>query len=171
MRTAKLCSLICACALGACAAAAPAPSAVPSVLDPPAGEKRAFAWSGRGVQIYVCKASGATNAQATEAELFDAAGARVGTHGAGPFWQHLDGSKVIGTLKQRSDAPASGAVPWLLLSAKSAGGPGTLAAVTSVQRINTGGGSAPAQGCSAAADAGARARVPYTAEYVFFVSP
>ncbi len=44
----------------------------------------------------------------------------------------------------------------------------TLAQVTFVQRLNTKGGSAPADGCSVAADVGKRALVPYTADYFFY---
>jgi hypothetical protein len=46
---------------------------------------------------------------------------------------------------------------------------GVLAPVTSIQRIDTVGGVAPATGCIAAADVGKQARVPYTASYVYFV--
>jgi len=146
---------------------------VPAALQP-AGEKMVFAWSARGVQIYDCKA-GANGAPAwvfvaPEAELFDSAGAKVGDHGAGPYWQNRDGSKVIGTLKQRADAPDAGAVPWLLLSARQAGGPGALARVTSIQRVHTKGGVAPEGGC-ASGDVGRQVRVPYTADYVFYETP
>jgi hypothetical protein len=40
--------------------------------------------------------------------------------------------------------------------------------VTFIQRLNTQGGSAPADGCSTAADVGKQALVPYTADYYFF---
>lgn len=77
--------------------------------------------------------------------------ARAGTHGAGPFWQALDGSKVNGSVKARADAPAgtgsAGAIPWLLLATESTGGRGKLAPVTHIQRINTAGGLAPSNGC------------------------
>jgi Protein of unknown function (DUF3455) len=39
---------------------------------------------------------------------------------------------------------------------------------TFIQRLNTNGGSAPATGCSASADVGKQALVPYTADYYFF---
>jgi hypothetical protein len=178
MNSNTIVSLTCAGVLAACASGgAPAPAAsaadVPPLLKPADTEVQAFSFAARGVQIYQCKsAAGAAPAWAfvaPEAELFDASGTKAGTHGAGPFWQHLDGSKVIGTLRQRADAPASGDIPWLLLGAKSVGGPGTLAMVTSVQRIHTRGGVAPSQGCAGSGDLGAEARVPYTADYVFFL--
>jgi hypothetical protein len=63
------------------------------------------------------------------------------------------------------------AVPWLLLSATTTpapGGGGLLAKTTFVQRLFTVGGVAPAASTCAAANVGATAEVPYTAEYVFW---
>ena len=76
-----------------------------------------------------------------------------------------DGSKIIGKLTSRADAPVPGAIPWLLLSTKSVGGRGEFSDVTSVQRIATHGGVAPAGDCP---KTGTRARVEYTADYYFF---
>lgn len=81
-----------------------------------------------------------------------------------------DGSKVLGTAKERADAPAADAIPWLLLRAKPAGPEGAFSKFTSVQRVSTVGGAAPKDGCSQAA-AGTVARINYTAEYRFFTSP
>jgi hypothetical protein len=75
----------------------------------------------------------------------------------------------VGTLKQRADAPVAGAVPWLLLATKSNGPEGSFSRVTSIQRVNTAGGVAPAAGC-ASDSAGATARVHYTADYYFFTN-
>ena len=44
---------------------------------------------------------------------------------------------------------------------------GVLTQVTSIQRINTKGGKAPASGCDAG-HAGQEVRVPYSADYLFF---
>jgi hypothetical protein len=78
-----------------------------------------------------------------------------------------DSSKVLGTVKERADAPAADAIPWLLLTAKSVGAQGSFGKVTSVQRVSTAGGVAPKAGCSQAT-AGTPARVGYTADYYFF---
>ena len=60
------------------------------------------------------------------------------------------------------------AVPWLLLVAASHTGiDGHLTPITSIQRLNTTGGKAPATGCDAS-QVGARADVPYTATYFFY---
>jgi hypothetical protein len=64
-------------------------------------------------------------------------------------------------------APVAGAMPWLLLAAKSVGTQGLFDPVSSIQRINTAGGVAPQTGCTAAA-AGTTARIPYVAHYLLF---
>ena len=156
-------------ALAACTSAPPL--AVPAALQPTAGEKLVLTLPARGVQIYECRATAQGSYEwafvAPEATLFDASGNRAGTHGAGPHWLANDGSRIVGTLKQRADAPAAGAVPWLLLAARNDGPAGTFSSVTSIQRVRTAGGVAPASGC-AAASVGQKARVDYTADYRFF---
>jgi hypothetical protein len=150
---------------------------VPASLAAPAGERKAFEHFARGVQIYRCAAGAAAGATpswafvAPEAQLFASAASTVvlGTHGAGPFWQANDGSRVQGQVKARADAPAAGAIPWLLLATTPNALPGLMAPVRSIQRVSTVAGVAPAPGCTAAADVGKEVRVPYTAVYVYFV--
>jgi hypothetical protein len=72
-------------------------------------------------------------------------------------------------VKTRAGAPAADAIPWLLLTARSVGGAGSFAKVTSIQRINTVGGIAPASGCDVHT-LGRTARVPYSADYVLFAA-
>ena len=148
-------------------------TAVPDTLKPE-GQRMSDRVGARGVQIYECRAlpnaAGATWAfVAPEAELLDARGAVTGKHYAGPHWEAADGSKIVGAVKARADAPQASAIPWLLLSAKSVGGPGRFADVTSVQRIHTVGGLAPAKICDPST-LGAIERVPYTADYLLFSS-
>jgi hypothetical protein len=125
-----------------------------------------------GAQIYVCKAGAedaatfAWSLKAPEADLLDDKGSKIGKHYAGPTWEAADGSKVVGEKKAQADAPEAGAIPWLLLTAKSSEGAGVMAGVKTIQRVDTHGGKAPAEGCDAA-HAGAEARVPYTATYYF----
>jgi hypothetical protein len=144
---------------------------VPGKLTPGAAESLFMVVPAKGVQIYECRAGKDGSYQwafiAPEAELFDARGRRIGRHYGGPHWEAADGSRVVGTLKERADAPATGAIPWLLLGAKSVGPAGAFSKVTSVQRVNTEGGTVPASGC-AQSTAGSLARVPYTADYYFF---
>jgi hypothetical protein len=140
-------------------------SSVPESLKPPASESLKRVLTGKGVQIYECRDEKWVFV-APEAELFDSHGNRVGRHYAGPQWEASgDGSRIVGTVRSRADAPAPGAIPWLLLSTRSVGGKGYLSDVTSVQRIWTAGGVAPTGTC---AGAGAQARIPYSAAYYFF---
>ena len=64
------------------------------------------------------------------------------------------------------------AIPWLLLKAtvhtEGPTGGDRLVPTTFIQRINTVGGIAPAAASCSAATVGARADVPYTADYLFF---
>jgi hypothetical protein len=158
--------------IGGCASMqSPAPSIIPDQLNPGAKESMTLIVPAKGVQIYECRAGKAGAYEwafvAPEAELFDTTGKRIGRHYAGPHWESGDGSRIVGAMKARADAPATGAIPWLLLGTKSVGADGSFSKVTSIQRVNTVGGVAPRAGCSEG-NAGTPARVPYTADYYFF---
>jgi len=146
---------------------------VPANLAPPPGAVLLFELGARGVQIYACQAKpdDATafvwTFQAPEAELLNRRGEVVGHHFAGPTWQGLDGSAVVGTVLERADSPDPGAIPWLLLEAKEHAGSGAFSTITYVQRLDTVGGTAPAAGCDAD-HAGEEVRQPYEATYAFF---
>ena len=159
--------------LNACKGPAPAP--VPETLRPGSDQTLAMVVPAKGVQIYECRVSkdAGTGAEwvfvAPEAELFNARGNPIGRHGAGPFWQANDGSRVVGTVKQRVDAPIAGAIPWLLLTSKSTSTTGSFSSVSSIQRVNTVGGVAPTAACTSDR-VGATERIPYTADYYFFTT-
>jgi hypothetical protein len=138
--------------------------AAAAAIAPDPAEQHAFTLAARGVQIYECRA-GAWAFVAPEAELFAADGRSAGAHGAGPFWQARDGSRIVGAAKRRAEAPQPGAIPWLLLVAHGRGSSGMFGEVSSIQRVNTRGGSAPAGACSGV---GQVLRVPYTADYRFY---
>lgn len=124
-------------------------------------------YAAKGVQIYICHAKSDGNKwsfKAPEAELTEADGKFFARHYAGPTWEAFDGSKAFGTIVATEPAPKADAIPWLLLSAQSQG-PGVLARVRFVQRINTSGGVKPAGACPFD---GAEQRVDYTADYVFY---
>jgi hypothetical protein len=156
-------------------ASSPTAVDVPARLKPGADESLALIVPAKGVQIYECRAKkdGAGQYEwafvAPEADLFDARGAKIGKHYAGPRWEATDGSRILGTTKERAEAPRADAIPWLLLAAKSDGPTGSFSKVTSVQRLNTVGGVAPGAGCSQT-NAGAVGRVSYTADYYFFTA-
>ena len=127
-----------------------------------------------GVQIYRCRADKDDAARfewllkEPEADLFDHAGNKIGKHYAGPTWEAKDGSKVTGEVVARANSPDPNAVAWLLLSAKSTSGNGVFRDVHFIQRLHTVGGIAPSDGCNQAS-AGSEVRVPYSAEYWFYV--
>ena len=94
-------------------------------------------------------------------------------------WQgSFDSSKVwaqtLQSIAAGSDAscPNAGAISCLLLqvigSEKGPTGGRVLTNTTFIQRLNTKGGSAPADGCFVASDVGKQTLVPYTADYYFF---
>jgi len=149
------------------------PLAVPDKLKPGPDESLAMILPAKGVQIYECRAGKGAGYEwafvAPEADLFDSRGNKIGRHYAGPHWEAADGSKVLGSLKERADAPRADAIPWLLLAAKSVGPAGSFSKVTSVQRVSTVGGTAPTTGCTEAT-AGTSARIGYAADYYFFVA-
>jgi hypothetical protein len=170
-----------ACALvllvGACAGSQRSTSTVnvPDRLKPAETESLSMIVHAKGVQIYECRAKKDPAGGyewafvAPEADLFDARGNKTGRHYAGPYWESTDGSKIAGTVKERADAPTGDAILWLLLAAKSVGPDGSFSKVTSIQRVNTAGGVAPAAGCLRAVS-GTPGRVNYTADYYFFTA-
>ena len=163
--------LFAGCAAASQPSSPPASPAQKLKVDP--DESLAMVVPANGVQIYECRASQGQGGNyewtfvGPEADLFDTRGMKIGRHYAGPHWEAIDGSKIVGLVKASTAAPDAGAIPWVLLGAKSVGPAGTFSNVSSVRRVHTTGGIAPGDGCSAAA-AGTRARVPYTADYYFF---
>jgi Protein of unknown function (DUF3455) len=134
-------------------------------LQVPAGNKVAFHVYAEGVQIY--RWTGTTWAfVAPEALLFagDEEDDPVGIHYAGPTWESVSGSYVVGAVLQRC-TPDPDAIPWLLLKAVDSEGPGIFDRVTYIQRVNTVGGLAPAEPGDFPGEV---VRVPYTAEYFFY---
>ncbi len=148
---------------------------VPDGIKVSASEQLVFTAKAKGVQIYACQAKKDDPTQfewafkAPEADLFDAQGNKIGRHFAGPTWESTDGSQVVGELKGHVPSPDPNAVSWLLVSAKGHTGSGVFSQITSIQRLETAGGKAPAGGCSQAS-LGQELRVPYTAVYYFYGS-
>ena len=171
----KFTPLVLSLVIAGCAQQPVAEVRVPDNLQPQSNESLSMIVRATGVQAYECRArkdqAGAYEWAfvAPEADLFDVSGKRLGRHYAGPRWESTDGSIVVGTLKERADAPSANAIPWLLLTTKSAGPGGSFSKVTSIQRVNTVGGVAPKEGCSQAA-VGKAARINYTADYYFFTA-
>jgi len=152
-------------------------SSVPSVaqqapqqIQPPANEQLLLQVRAKGDQVYTCKEDidrYAWMLKAPDAQLFDKDGKPFGKHYAGPSWEANDGSKIVGKAAANAPSPDANSIPWLLVTVVSRSGEGSLARVTSIQRLNTKGGKAPASGCDEAHTA-QEIRVPYSADYLFF---
>lgn len=152
-----------------------APTDVPAALAVPAGNYVKAAYFAQGVQIYTCQPAAAPTQgyawtlKAPDARLTDLSGATAGKHYAGPTWESSDGSKVVGAVLARANAPEAGAVQWLLLRAAQNSGEGVFANVTYVQRLHTSAGAAPATGCDAST-VGAEVRMPYSTLYYYYAA-
>jgi hypothetical protein len=146
------------------------PDSVPAALTPAADQNLAWVFDASGVQIYACRAAGAGYAWtfvAPRADLFNEGGQIVGKHYAGPTWEANDGSTIVGA-KVAAATVDTTAIPWLLLDAVSHNSvDGRFSDVSSVQRLETVGGIAPASGCDAA-HVGAVSEVPYSARYAMY---
>ena len=150
-------------------AAALAAEADPTAVAPPEGSALLLELVADGVQIYTCDAKEGGfvwSFKAPEANLFDRQGRQIGTHFAGPTWKIDDGSAIVGEVVARADAAEPGAIPWLLLRAKSQEGSGTLSGAAYIRRVETKGGLAPKTGCDAS-HLSAQARMRYSATYQF----
>jgi hypothetical protein len=141
------------------------PAQVPAAIAAP-GEAMAATFHAEGAQLYECKPDSENKLvwqfrEPIAALMLD--GKTVGTHYAGPSWQHFDGSSV--RAKAAGSAPGESAndIPWLKLEVTELRGNGTLSHVTTVQRIHTKGGVIKGPCDSAGEFRG----VPYSADYVF----
>ena len=174
LRLAPFVLLTAVAALAACGTAKLKPTpptvVIPGNLSAPATDSLVRTLWADGVQIYECraKADGAGFPEwafvAPDAKLVDSNGVLIGHHYAGPTWEAGDGSKVVGVVKAKVDAPRPGTIPWLLLATHSTGKPGLFANVTTIQRVATEGGATPATGCGTAT-VGKQVSVPYKAQY------
>jgi len=157
-------------AMSMCLSFAVAVQEVPQPLQPPANEQLLLQVHAKGDQVYTCKSDAAQftwRLKAPDAQLFDKNGKAFGKHFAGPSWEASDGSRVTGKAVANSPSPDADSIPWLLVTVVSHEGNGVLAHVTSIQRLNTKGGKAPASGCDAS-HTGTELRVPYSADYRFY---
>jgi hypothetical protein len=143
---------------------------VPQQIQAPANEQLLLQVHAKGDQIYTCKGDAASfswTLKAPDAQLFDKDGKPFGKHFTGPSWEASDGSRVTGKAVANTPSPDADSIPWLLVNVVSHDGSGVLSRATTIQRLNTKGGKAPASGCDAA-HAGQEVRVPYSADYFFY---
>jgi hypothetical protein len=139
---------------------------VPDAIAAGPGEAAMLTVHAEGAQIYECRAQpgGKLAWQLREpiaSLMLD--GKTIGRHFAGPTWELLDGSAVSAKVMAQAPGKAANDIPWLRLEVTSQRGAGELAGASSIQRINTNGGSV-----AGPCDRGGTLRsVPYSADYVF----
>jgi len=144
---------------------------VPDAIAAPASLEVVLFTHATGSQIYTCSAGAdgkfAWALKAPEAELHDRNDKVIGQHSAGPTWKLKDGSEVTGKAAAHVNALDSGSIPWLLVNVVSHAGKGALENVTTIQRLHTHGGVAPAEGCDEA-HKDTETKSSYTADYYFY---
>ena len=150
--------------LGA-ALSAKADTPLPAAIAAP-GETVVLTTHAEGAQVYECKAG--TDGKLAWAfrepiATLLADGKTIGRHYAGPNWEHIDGSAVVGKAAGNAPGATPDDIAWLKLQVTASRGNGVLTGVTTVQRINTKGGKLDGACDKAAAFKSA----PYSAEYVF----
>jgi hypothetical protein len=144
---------------------------VPDAIAVPAGQQVVLFAQGKGSQIYTCQAGTdgkfAWTLKGPDAELLDRKEKVIGQHSVGPTWKLKDGSEVTGKAAAHVDPLDADSVPWLLVNVVSNAGKGSLAGVTTIQRVHTHGGKPPADGCDES-HKDAETKSAYTADYYFF---
>ena len=145
------------------------PQPIPDILNVPPGNVLFLRAYGRGVQKYTCPVT-PTSAAVPHAILLIGPGKEgnlVAIHFAGPTWQALDGSLVVGDAAKATHFPAPDrdGIDWLLLPARPTSGNGLFSKVTYIQRLYTDGGKPPAS-CDLNQ---AEVLVEYSAQYLFYV--
>jgi hypothetical protein len=119
-----------------------------------------------GAQINACKVDGGGKLvwqfrEPLASPFVD--GKTVGRHYAGPAWEMTDGSMITGKVIGRAPGATAKDIPLLKLEVASQRGAGQLTGASTIQRINTKGGTAE----GACEQGGAFLSVPYSADYVF----
>ncbi len=144
---------------------AKAQTPLPDAIAAP-GETVVLSVHAEGAQVYECKAGADGKLAWAFREpiatlLVD--GKTIGRHYAGPNWEHIDGSAVVGKVTGNAPGATADDIAWLKLQVVASRGSGVLTGVTTVQRINTRGGKLD----GACDKAGTFKSAPYSAEYVF----
>lgn len=143
---------------------------IPPEIQAPVDEQLILQLHGKGDQIYTCKSQSALfswSLKAPDAQLFDQKDQLFGRHFAGPTWQANDGSRVTGKAAATVASPDAESIPWLLIKVINHDGKGILSRATTIQRLNTKGGKAPANGCDPD-HVNQEVRVNYSADYFFY---
>jgi hypothetical protein len=146
---------------------------VPDSLIPKDGSVSIGTFHAIGVQVYTSqpRAEDPTKFKwvfkEPIANLYNDGGKLMVTHFAGPTWQSINGSQVVGSVFAKA-TPDPASIAWLLLKGVSWVGNGMLSEVTWIQRLDTVGGNAPADDPTSA---NLEVKIPYTANYTFWALP
>jgi uncharacterized protein DUF3455 len=164
------------------------PPPVPAGIQVPEGNQAFLIGHGDGTQNYVCS-PGKSVGQVVwtlftpRATLFDDNDGQLTSHYFSPnphevntpvraTWEDSQDTSTVWAKANATAVVDPDAIPWVLLEVvgREAGptGGATLFGTSFIQRVKTVGGSAPATGCDTPSDLGAKAFVPYTADYVFY---
>ena len=163
------------------------PPSVPANIQVPAGNHAFLIGHGVGTQNYVCapaKSLGQVDWAlfTPEATLFNDDAGQLTTHFFSPnptegrivraTWQDSQDTSTVWAKANAQAVVNPDAITWVLLEVvgRQVGptGGATLFGSTFIQRVNTFGGLAPSTGCDTPTDLGAKAFIPYTADYVFY---
>ena len=151
------------------AAAIPEPSGATARIRPSATEEASFVLSADGVHVFECKAAAggfSWTFVAPDVTLYEG-GRSVATQTVPNLWESSSDRSSVSATVRSTQAAGGTALPWALMTAVPLSETGMFAGVTSIQRVNTSGGVAPASGCGASS-AGSETRVPFTADYYFY---
>lgn len=154
------------------AVAAIAEPAVAPLLRPVPGEAPAFMLTANGVEVYECTpvpddpSAYSWFIVAPDATLSDGTGP-VARLASPDQWESLQDRSSVSGVPLRMQEAGAGNMPWELLHALPEANTGMFAGVTSIQRVHTRGGAAPAAGCDES-HVGDQARVAFTADYYFY---
>jgi len=144
---------------------------VPQAIQVPMGEDVILVAHAAGSQIYTCQSAPdgkfMWTLKAPDAQLMDGKNNVIGSHFAGPAWRLKDGSEVTGKAVAHVDSPDPDSIAWLLVKVVGHAGEGQLTKVTTIQRIHTHAGKAPAQGCDQS-HLNSDTKSSYTADYYFY---
>ena len=154
------------------AAAISEPAGIGAGLRAPANEEAVFMLTGNGAYVYECRQSLLDpnvyewSFVVPDAMLYD--GSRsVARHATVGLFEALTDRSSLSGVVRASQAGGGSNLPWLSMRAQPLSADGIFAGVTSVQRVNTAGGSAPTTGCGPG-NAGGETRVAYRADYYFY---
>src|SRR5258708_12421318 len=112
---------------------------VPPAIAAP-GESAVVTLHAEGGEVYEGKAGsdgklGGAFREPIATLLLD--GKTVGRHYAGPNWEHVDGSAVVGKAVANVAGKTPSDIPWLKLEATAHRGPGLLSGLTTLHPTNT----------------------------------